>query len=87
MDRKTNALNINLTNEEKKQLLEEIQYYFETERGENLGILATESIFDFFLDTLGKHIYNKALDDTKKWYTNRMEDVEADFYALYKPLP
>jgi uncharacterized protein (DUF2164 family) len=87
MDKKVTQLNIGLTPEEKKQIFEEIKYYFETERDEKLGILATESIYDFFMDTLGKHIYNKALDDTKKWIDHRMEDVEADFYALYKPLP
>ena len=87
MDKKHNSLNINLSSEEKKQIIEEIKYYFETERDEKLGIIASESIFDFFMDTLGKYIYNKALDDTKKWYTTRMEDVEADFYALYKQIP
>lgn len=87
MDRKINSLNINMTTEEKKQMLEEIKYYFKTERDENLGIIASESVYDFFMDTMGKYIYNKALDDAKKWYNNRMEDVEADFYALYKQVP
>lgn len=82
-----NPAMLNLTSEEKKQLIEEIIYYFDTERGEKLGIIASESILDFFLDNLGKHIYNKALDDTKLWYSRRMEDVEADFYALYKQVP
>lgn len=84
MEKRNNQLGITLTPEEKKKLLEEIIYYFETERDEKLGIIASESILDFFMDSLGKHIYNKALDDTKKWYSHRMEDVEADFYALYK---
>lgn len=87
MEKKTTQLNIHFSTEEKKQLLEEIRYYFETERDEKLGIIATESISDFFMDTLGKHIYNKALDDTKQWFNRRMEDVEADFYALYKQVP
>jgi uncharacterized protein (DUF2164 family) len=87
MDRKLNQSNIQLSSEEKKQLLEEIKYYFETERDEKLGIIASESILDFFMDTLGKYIYNKALDDTKLWYQHRMEDVESDFYALYKQVP
>lgn len=86
MDRNQKQL-INLTSDEKKQLLEEIKYYFETERGEKLGILASESILDFFIDNLGKYIYNKALDDTKIWFDHRMGDVEADFYALYKQVP
>lgn len=84
MEKNHSHLNITLSSEEKKQLLDEIIYYFETERDEKLGIIASESILDFFMEGLGKYIYNKALDDTKVWYSHRMEDVEADFYALYK---
>lgn len=87
MDKRPNPIGINLTSEEKKQIIDDIVYYFETERDEKLGIIASESIFDFFMDTLGKQIYNKALDDAKQWYGRRMEDVEADFYALYKQVP
>lgn len=75
---------IKLSEEEKKKMLEDIVYYFETERDEKLGIIASENILDFFMDTLGTYIYNKALDDSKLWYGRRMEDVEADFYTLYK---
>jgi uncharacterized protein (DUF2164 family) len=84
MDKKINNQLITLSSEKKNQLLEDIKYYFATERDEDLGIIASESILDFFMDTLGKRIYNIALDDAKKWYSHRMEDVEADFYALYK---
>ncbi len=84
MMKKPAPLGINLTSEERKKLQEEIIYYFETERDEKLGIIASENILDFFLDNLGKAIYNKALDDVKFWYGKRMEDIEADYYTLYK---
>lgn len=84
MNKNKNKLGIELTPELKKQLLEEIVYYFETERDEKLGVIASESVLDFFMDNLGCFIYNKALDDAKQWYGKRMEDVEADFYTLYK---
>lgn len=84
MDKNRSGVGIMLTSEEKKQMLEDIKYYFATERDEDLGIIASESILDFFMEILGKHIYNKALDDAKLWYGRRMEDVEADFYTLYK---
>jgi uncharacterized protein (DUF2164 family) len=77
-------VNISLTSEEKNQLLQEIVYYFETERDEKLGIIGSENILDFFMDSLGVFIYNRALDDSKRWYDKRMEDVEADFYSLYR---
>jgi uncharacterized protein (DUF2164 family) len=84
MDNNYRRANITLTNEEKKQLLQEIVYYFETERDEKLGIIGSEKILDFFMDTLGVIIYNRALDDAKYWYNKRMEDIEADFYSIYK---
>ncbi len=87
MDKNHNHAVISLKEEEKKQLLEEIKYYFATERDEDLGIIASEGILDFFMETLGKHLYNKALDDAKIWYSRRMEDLEADFDALYKQVP
>ena len=75
---------IKLSSEEKKEMLDEIKYYFETERDEKIGIIASEGLLDFFMDNLGSHIYNKALDDVKLWYDHRMEEIEADFYSLYK---
>lgn len=84
MDHDYRRVNITLTSEEKNQLLQEIVYYFETEREEKLGIIGSEKILDFFMDSLGVFIYNRALNDTKRWHDKRMEDVEADFYSLYK---
>jgi len=82
---KNNVLSeFGLSDEDKKKLLEEIKSYFEQERDEKIGIIASENLLEFFLNIIGKHIYNKALDNTKLWYEKRMENIEADFFALYK---
>ena len=70
--------------EEKKKMQEEIIYFFQEEREEDLGIIGAETILDFFLDVLGETIYNKALDDVKLWPTRNVENMESDYYALYK---
>lgn len=70
--------------EVKNQMLEEIKYYFKEERDEDLGIIGTENLYDFFLDLFGDTIYNKALDDAKKFYQRAASDMESDYYALYK---
>ena len=70
--------------EQKKQMQEEIVYFFKEERGEELGIIGSETVLDFFLDILGDTIYNKALDDVKLWLTRNVENLESDYYALYK---
>lgn len=74
----------NLTKEDKGRLLDEIRNYFYQERDEQIGYIASESLLEFFLNTLGKYIYNKALDDVRTWFEKRMEDLESDFYAIYK---
>lgn len=73
-----------LTKEEKNQMLEEIAYFFNEEFDLDLGIIGRENIFEFFRDNLGKYIYNRALDDAKKFYERNASNMEADYYALYK---
>jgi Uncharacterized conserved protein (DUF2164). len=73
-----------LSPEQKKELREEIIYFFQEERGEDLGIIGADTVLDFFLDVLGETVYNKALDDVKRWLTRTVENAESDYYALYK---
>ena len=69
---------------EKKQMLAEITQFFKEEHELELGLIGSERIFDFFQETLGRRIYNRALDDAKKFYENYAGNMEADFYSLYK---
>ncbi len=73
-----------LSKEQKEQMLEEIAYFFNEEFELDLGIIGRETIFDFFQDNLAKYIYNRALDDAKKFYERSASNMEADYYALYK---
>lgn len=73
-----------LSPEQKRELQEDIIYFFQEERGEDLGIIGADTVLDFFLDVLGETIYNKALDDAKRWLTRTVENAESDYYALYK---
>ncbi|MCI8307402.1 MAG: DUF2164 domain-containing protein [Lachnospiraceae bacterium] len=73
-----------LSREEKNQMLEEIAYFFKEEFELDLGIIRREAIFDFFQDNLAKYIYNRALDDAKRFYEKSASNMESDYYALYK---
>lgn len=77
-------MDIQLTSEERGRLIKEIQHFFSEERDEELGIIAAETILDFFTGDLGSIIYNKALDDAKIWLIKRMENTEVDYDMLYK---
>lgn len=75
---------LKLTREEKNKLIAEIQYFFNEERGEEIGIIAAETVLDFFIENLGITIYNRTLDEAKIWFSKRLEDLEVDYDALYK---
>lgn len=71
---------------EKKQMCEEIARFFSEEHDLELGIIGTGRILDFFQEMLGNRVYNKALDDAKKFYAGYADNMETDYYALYKDI-
>lgn len=70
--------------QERKQICDEIALFFKEEYELELGMIGTGNILDFFQETLGNRIYNQALDDAKRFYGKYADNMEADYYALYK---
>lgn len=75
---------LNLKEEKKRELIKEIQGFFLDEHDKEIGILAAENVLEFFDEKLGREYYNKALEDSKKWFSDRMENLDYDFELLYK---
>lgn len=73
-----------LTKERRATLIREITTFFKTERDLEIGMLAAEDILDFFLQNLGKDIYNKAVDDSKTTIKQAFEDLEINLDLLLK---
>lgn len=69
---------------DKVRMCDEIAAFFKEEHDLELGIIGTGRILDFFQEMLGNRIYNKALDDAKRFYARYADNMEADYYALYK---
>lgn len=75
---------IKLTDHEKKALEDEIKAMYLDERDEEIGLIELQQLMDLFMENMAPIIYNKALDDAKKWYTRQMDNLEADYYMMYK---
>jgi uncharacterized protein (DUF2164 family) len=71
---------VELSAENKKTALAEIKQFFEQERDEILGDLASGIILDFILEKIGPVIYNQAVADVQKYMSEKVEDL----YALMK---
>lgn len=77
---------IKLTDKEKEMLREEISSFYLDIRGEQIGIIEKEQLLDLFAENLAPLIYNRALDDAKNWYQQQQNNMEMDYYMLYKEL-
>ncbi len=75
-----------LQEKDRAQMCDEIAAFFREEYDLELGVIGTGRILDFFQEMLGKHIYNKALDDAKQFYDRYADNMETDYYALYQDI-
>lgn len=71
---------------DKARMCDEIAAFFREEHGLELGVIGTGRILDFFQEMLGNRIYNRVLDDAKRFYGRYADNMEADYYALYKDI-
>lgn len=82
--RTKNLPQIPLSDEQKEKLKEEIKYFYMEERGEDIGIIQQMQILELFEERLAPIVYNRALDDAKRWFAQMMDNLDCDYYGLYK---
>lgn len=75
---------IKLNEEQKKKMKEEITAFYLDARGEEIGIIEQQQILELFMEHMAPIIYNKALDDVKNWHRTQLDNMESDYYLLYK---
>ncbi|MCI8890051.1 MAG: DUF2164 domain-containing protein [Eubacterium sp.] len=84
MKKRNSFSQVKLTEAQKEKLKEEIKIFYSSERGEEIGIIEQMQLLHLFEEKLAPVVYNKALDDAKRWFTQMMDNMDADYYALYK---
>ncbi|KAI4448729.1 hypothetical protein C823_003256 [Eubacterium plexicaudatum ASF492] len=82
--RRKHLLQVKLSDAQKEKLREAIRIFYLEERGEEIEIIEQIQLLELFENNLAPVIYNQALDDAKKWYLHMMDNLDADYYALYK---
>jgi uncharacterized protein (DUF2164 family) len=66
-----------LSPEQQKFALEQLQTYFLQERDEELSELSSILLVDFISQKLGPMYYNKGIEDSQKFMSERVEDLYA----------
>ena len=78
---------IQLSDFQRNALNAEIKEFYLIERGEEIGLIEQIQLLDFFEERMAPIIYNKALDDAKKWFAQMMDNMDSDYYKLKKNEP
>jgi uncharacterized protein (DUF2164 family) len=76
---------IKFSKEEKELLVPKIKKYLQDELDVEVGSFDAEFLLDFFNKEVGKHIYNKALNDMRDEFSIRIDSITEDIvYNLEK---
>lgn len=68
-------MEIELSKEIRKELVESIKRYFWKERDEELTHLGAELLLDFIINEIGPYLYNRGIEDSYKYMNERIEDL------------
>lgn len=71
---------IKVPKEIKEEFITEIQGYFLSERGEEIGMLAAGFLADFIAQKMGSFFYNQGIKDACAFMSEKVEDM----YGLEK---
>ncbi|WP_433942934.1 DUF2164 domain-containing protein [Paenibacillus sp. SN-8-1] len=79
-------LAIKLPKEDKEELIQSVQAFFEEERSETIGAIGAEQFIDFMIKELGPYIYNKAITDARGLIQDKINQIDDELYSLEKPM-
>ena len=84
MGKRQSMPQIRLSDLQKEKLNDEIKAFYLDVRGEEIGMIEQMQILELFEQKMAPVIYNKALDDAKRWFSQMTDNLDSDYYALYK---
>lgn len=71
-----------LSNEKRTLVINELITYFNSERNEEIGIIAAEDIVNFFLQSCGEDIYAKGVQHARIVLRENLDHLETDLEQL-----
>ena len=84
MKKRSSLSQMKLSDSQREKMKEEIKAFYLDVRGEEIGMIEQIQLMELFEEKMAPVIYNRALEDVKRWFGQVMENVESDYYGLYK---
>ena len=76
----TGPLRIRLEEERRNDLGEALRRFLVQEFELELSPFQTDRLIDWLLTQLGAPVYNQAIQDARKFFEEKLEDLEGEFY-------
>lgn len=74
-------MSIQLKTDVRKQAVESLQRYFDSNMEEHLGNLPANNLLDYILEEIGPSIYNQAVRDAQDHLQTRIQELDIDVHA------
>ena len=72
---------ITLSDDRRQRVLLNLKGFYLQEFDEALSDFRAEQLLDFFLGSLGPHVYNQAVQDARGFMLRKLEDLDGEVYA------
>ncbi|MGD9157872.1 MAG: DUF2164 domain-containing protein [Desulfobacteraceae bacterium] len=73
-------MKINLSDERKQGILREFASFCYSEFDEEISEYRAEQVLEFFMNILGPTVYNQAIQDARAFISEKLEDLDAEFF-------
>lgn len=77
--------NIEFSSEQKAQLIQSLQGYFQRELDVELGQFDADFLIDFIGENFGSYFYNQGLYDAQQLLSSKIEQINEAIYELEQP--
>ncbi len=74
-------MKVDFPEEARSYITKELQTYFEDELEYDLGTLGADLLLDFIEKNIGRHFYNRGIEDAQQIIEMKMEDIKETLYA------
>jgi uncharacterized protein (DUF2164 family) len=73
-------MEIKLSDEKRQAILREFASFYYNEFDEEISDYRTEQVLDFFMNILGPPVYNQAIQDARAFISEKLDDLDAEFF-------
>ena len=76
---------IEFSKQEKAELVDKVQQYFNDEPAQEIGQFDAEFLLDFFSEKVGVYYYNKGLADARTVIERNLDNITDAIYEIEQP--